>query len=99
MYKALDIAKWLIAYNFFKSETEGEDLITNLKLQKLLYYVQSASLAFYNKKLFENKFEAWRHEPVIPQIYRIYKKYDSNPITEGEFVDLDKNTISLIINI
>ena len=58
MYKALDIAKWLIAYNFFKSETEGEDLITNLKLQKLLYYAQSASLAFYNKKLFENKFEA-----------------------------------------
>ena len=49
MYKALDNAKWLIAYNFGKSETEGEDLITNLKLQKLLYYAQSASLAFLIK--------------------------------------------------
>ncbi|WP_288866770.1 type II toxin-antitoxin system antitoxin SocA domain-containing protein [uncultured Sneathia sp.] len=99
MYKALDIAKWLIEYNFGKSETEGEDLITNLKLQKLLYYAQSASLAFYNKRLFEDKFEAWRHGPVIPQIYRTYKKYGSNPITEVEFVDLDKSTTSLLINV
>lgn len=64
MYKALDIAKWLIAYNFGKNETEGEDLITNLKLQKLLYYAQSASLAFYNKRLFEDKFEAWIVAPL-----------------------------------
>ena len=45
-YNAIDIAKKVIAYT---NEEEG-DSITNLKLQKLLYYLQGFHLAFYNKQ-------------------------------------------------
>lgn len=66
---ALDIAKYII---YFANKT-GE-LITNLKLQKLLYYAQGWHLAHKNENLFEDKFEAWVHGPVIPSIYRKYRK-------------------------
>lgn len=36
-----DIANWFIKYNNMKVLTEKEDLISNLKLQKLLYYALS----------------------------------------------------------
>jgi len=46
----------------------GETL-SNLKLQKLLYYVQSWNLVFEDKPLFDGKFQAWVHGPVSRQIY------------------------------
>jgi uncharacterized phage-associated protein len=57
-----------------------EDLITNLKLQKLLYYVQGWYLGLNKKPLFEEDFEAWVHGPVVPEIYQTYKEYRWNPI-------------------
>ena len=35
-FKAVDIAKWFLAYNRLKIDETGADLISNLKLQKLL---------------------------------------------------------------
>lgn len=56
------------------------DLITNLKLQKLLYYTQAWHLAIYDSPLFDEEFEAWVHGPVQPSVYNEYKKFGSNPI-------------------
>lgn len=98
MYNVLDIAKWLIKYNNIKNETEGEDLITNLKLQKLLYYAQSMSLAFNNVKLFEDKFEPWQHGPVLPIVYDEYKKNKSNGIVyEEDVLNLDDKTKDILV--
>ena len=63
-YKAIDIAKYFI------NELHPEPL----KLQKLLYFAQGFSYAFYDKELFNDDFEAWVHGPVIPSIYHEYKK-------------------------
>lgn len=57
------------------------DLITNLKLQKLLYYAQ----AFYmvnnsGEKLFDDDIQAWEYWPVVPDVYHEYKKFNSYPI-------------------
>lgn len=46
----------------------GENL-SNLKLQKLLYYVQAWHLAFEGAPLFHEKFEAWVHGPVSRVIF------------------------------
>ena len=78
------IAKWLLKYNEFVRNIENEDTdqISNLKLQKLLYYCQGAFLAIKNEKLFEDDILAWTHGPVIEKIYQEYKKFGSNGITE-----------------
>lgn len=75
-YKALDIAKKLIclAQN---DEPNGGELLTNLKLQKLLYYQQGFHLAFFGTPLFEEPVESWMYGPVVPSVYDEYSKYGS----------------------
>ncbi len=48
------------------------EMLSNLKLQKLLYYVQAWNLVFENKPLFDGKFQAWVHGPVSRNIYARY---------------------------
>jgi uncharacterized phage-associated protein len=49
--------------------------VSNLKLQKLLYYCEAWWLAFYGKSLFNEPIEAWVHGPVVPCVFREYKDY------------------------
>jgi len=65
-----------------RSFQEHGELITNLKLQKLLYYAQGWYLALDGETLFSNQIEAWVHGPVVPDIYRLFKKYKYAPITD-----------------
>ncbi|KTD17941.1 Panacea domain-containing protein [Legionella jordanis] len=71
------IADYIISY----FQEHGEPL-TNLKLQKLLYYAQGWYLALYNKPLFDDKIEAWVHGPVIPAAYHSFKQYGYGLIDE-----------------
>ena len=48
-YKALDIANELLKR---AADNGGGDLLTNLKLQKMLYYEQGFHLAYFNEPLF-----------------------------------------------
>lgn len=81
MTSSLDIAKYIV--KFFQ---ECEDPVTNLKLQKLLYYVQGWSLALHNKPAFTEPLEAWVHGPVQPSVYHFYKDYRWNPINNEVIV-------------
>jgi uncharacterized phage-associated protein len=56
------------------------DVLTNLKLQKLLYYAQAWYLALHQKPLFDEDFEAWVHGPVLPSQYRRFKEFEWKPI-------------------
>lgn len=58
-------------------QTEA-DMITHLKLQKLVYYAQGLYLAYFNKPLFTQSVEAWRHGPVVNDLYHIFKPYHKN---------------------
>lgn len=50
--------------------------ITNLKLQKLLYFAQGHYMQEHDgKPLFEDDFQAWAHGPVVPNVYDEYKEY------------------------
>jgi uncharacterized phage-associated protein len=86
MYKALDIAKYFIKL----ASPEQEDWITNLKLQKLLYYAQGFHLALYGKPLFSEQIEAWHYGPVVPEVYHTYKEYKAKPISQPEDFNLDE---------
>lgn len=44
-------------------------------MQKLTYYAQAWTHAYTGEVLFDADFRAWRHGPVIPDVYRRYKAY------------------------
>ena len=60
-----DITDYIILRE--KSEDRFASLI-NLKLQKLLYYVQAWSYGINKKPMFDGEFEAWIHGPVNREI-------------------------------
>jgi uncharacterized phage-associated protein len=41
----------------------------HLKLQKLLYYIQSWHLVMFDEPLFDEDFKAWVHGPVLPSVW------------------------------
>lgn len=56
--------------------------MSNLKLQKLLYYVQGHHLAAHGQKAFVDSIKAWAHGPVVPGVYHRYKGFSWNDIFE-----------------
>lgn len=85
MHSAFDVAQYFLAQT---SEDAG-DLVSNLKLQKLVYYAQGFSLALHGSPLFEEPIEAWLHGPVVPALYQRYKSFGSGHIPHPEDFDLD----------
>lgn len=78
---------------YFISRSYKEDkIITNKKLQKLLYYAQAWFLVLNNKKLFDDKIEAWLHGPAIPYVYHQYKSFGFKAIKK----DIDNSLIKSI---
>lgn len=71
------------------------NLISNLKLQKLVYYADAWHLANYGRPLVEEDFQAWVHGPVIPALYGEYKHHSWQPI---ERPDLNEDTYNVIRN-
>lgn len=55
--------------------------VTNLSLQKLVYFCHAWSLTRFNKPLVRHSFEAWQHGPVLQYLYREFKEFDDRPIT------------------
>lgn len=54
--------------------------VTNLSLQKLVFFCHAWSLVKLGKPLIRHKFEAWQFGPVLQYLYREFKAYDSSPI-------------------
>lgn len=47
--------------------------LINLKLQKLIYYIQAWSLGINGESMLKGKFEAWIHGPVCIELYERFK--------------------------
>ncbi|MEA5616541.1 type II toxin-antitoxin system antitoxin SocA domain-containing protein [Cronbergia sp. UHCC 0137] len=54
--------------------------MTNMKVQKLLYYAQSLHLALFDEPLFEDEIQAWRYGPVCPPAYRFYSQFEAEQL-------------------
>lgn len=77
------VAEWLI-----RKFVELEECITNLKLQKLLYYAQGLGVGRYSCRLINDDFYAWEHGPVVKDVYHHYKNYGSGALAVDPSVDL-----------
>jgi len=91
-HSASDVAKWFLAHNRIYVNEEGADSISNLKLQKLLYYAQGSFLAVYGEPLFDDKIMAWQHGPVVESVYREYKANGSEGIPFEDDFDFSSFT-------
>jgi uncharacterized phage-associated protein len=83
MIDSLNVARYFII-RAYEDGIEAE--MTNMKVQKLLYYAQSLHLALYNEPLFAEEIQAWRYGPVCPPAYNFYSEFEAKqlPIPDKE---------------
>jgi uncharacterized phage-associated protein len=85
-------AKQVAEFFLQLSEPEVGDILSNLKIQKLVYYAQGFHLAMYEIPLFDEQIVAWEHGPVVEALYHEFKVYGSNPIPQSENFDVSEFT-------
>ncbi len=71
-----------IAFLFAQKGILEQQPVTQMKLQKMVYFAHGYHLAKYNSPLVEEEFEAWQYGPVVPAIYQEFKSYGSSPIMD-----------------
>jgi len=62
-----------IAEGLINLSHDKQSPVSNLKLQKLVYYSQAWHLALYGQPLFQEEVEAWVHGPVVPRVFHKYR--------------------------
>ena len=82
-YSAIDIAKKIVC----RTDVLHGDTISNLKLQKLLYYMQGFHLAWFGTPLFNERIEAWTYGPVVPVVFQEFKRYKQRAINPERYSD------------
>ena len=95
MYNAVDVADYIVD----RCAGLGRP-VSNLQLQKILYYVQLNFLRRFDECAFWDDIQAWRHGPVVKEVYYKYNIFGRHAIvprimqsTEGLFSARDKNLI------
>lgn len=90
MANALDVARFLIQLRD-NDEANGQYFsLSNLKLQKLLYYCQGGHYLWDNEPLVvDYLFEPWEYGPVIRDIYWEFKKFGQNDIRLANIGEID----------
>lgn len=73
-------AEIIADYFLYKAQNDSQELLSNLKLQKLVYYAQGLHLAMKGAPLFDEEIKAWEYGPVIPELYHKFKSFGSEEI-------------------
>lgn len=81
MVSATQVADFFLVW----AAKQGEE-VSNLKLQKLLYYAQAWHLGLYGTPLFPEKFQAWASGPVIPEFFWRWKEFGIGPVPHAAMV-------------
>ncbi|WP_338854770.1 Panacea domain-containing protein [Clostridium perfringens] len=93
-YSALDISRFVINYAI-KKETP----ISNLLLQKILYYIQANFLVNKGEKCFNEEIINWEYGPVVIEVYDEFRSYGRNKIedeqTSYEKISFDSEKMEL----
>lgn len=75
MYDVRDVANFTLEF-----ADQCNLKLTNLALQKLLYFVHGWFYSIYEQPLIKNKFEAWKYGPVQRVIYDQFKSFKEGTI-------------------
>lgn len=95
MYNVLEVCRHVI--NYSNIQDYG---ISNLKLQKILYFIQAYFLICTSQPCFNEEIQAWDFGPVVPEAYQEYKQYGSGDIPFiSSYVENNSNNIWDLENI
>lgn len=84
-HKATDVANWFIG-----KFAESGDVVTHLKVQKLLYYSEAWNQVINGEELFDGQIQAWAHGPVVPEVFHEFKQHGWNPLPVPEVGNIPK---------
>ena len=87
MYDVRDVTNFVLDY----ADQRGLE-ISNLSLQKLLYFMHGWFFSIYDQPLIKNKFEAWQYGPVQRVIYDQFKSFGKEPIANRRAKRIDPTT-------
>lgn len=90
-YHAIDVAKYIVTYCNRKNKP-----ISNLKLQKVLYYAWIDYYKETGNALFVDDICAWKLGPVVPGVYYEFCTYAGIPIFQEYDVDIDPNDMVIL---
>ena len=86
MYQAIHVAKYIISH-----EHKRDRVVSNLRLQKLLYFVQLKVLSETGAVCFDDIMQAWPLRPVVPAVYHKYKIFGAFDIWNSEIANETDN--------
>jgi uncharacterized phage-associated protein len=90
-YSANQVAEWIL----WLAAQKGKKL-SHMQLQKHLYYAQGYSLGMSGEALFDDRIEAWAHGPVVPEVFRNYKRFGANKITPPVHVEIPLDAFGIV---
>ncbi len=74
--------------------------ISNLSLQKILYYIQAAFLVEKNEVAFSEPILAWKYGPVVESVYHEYKIHSNScidrKIVSRQYFDFDSEDYFIV---
>lgn len=74
--------------------------ITNLQLEKCLYYIQGYYMKSFGYTAFDEQFECWEYGPVIRKVWKVFSYYSEWPLpNREEKIKLSKEEKDLIISV
>lgn len=82
MYPVLEVARYVIWYC-----QKMNYIVSNLKLQKILYFLQAEFLVANNMPCFNDRIEAWTFGPVVPNVYYEYRAFGNAHIPCVDMTD------------
>lgn len=83
-YQAADVAACII-----NMALESGNNISNLQLQKILYFCQCRYIQQYHDRLFDDDIVAWQYGPVVRDVYYAYSYRGASWIMESETTTID----------
>jgi len=83
-----------VAEFFITWANDSSGHMTNLWLNKLLYFAQGQYLARESSPLFAEQIQAWKHGPVVPEVYHKYKVCGDAPIPTPEPQDMSDSDLT-----
>lgn len=94
-YTADQVADAILAFC-----AEHGDYVSNLRLQKLLYYCQGYYLAEHGEPLFGDRIEAWIYGPSVPGVYERFRPFGQRPLeTDAKLDDLPPDLVEHVKDI
>lgn len=94
MASPLAVAHWFVQR---LTNREVGEVVTHLRVQKLLYFAQAWHLLALERPLFNEDMQAWAHGPVVPSVFHALKEHGWQPLPlDGDSSGIDADSLEIL---